>query len=88
MNCEQLMEALNDYVDGRQIEEICEEFSSYLTECNPCQVVVDNIRQTISLYKAGEPFPLPLPFEQRLNQALQKKWEQKFGTRDSSQMHS
>jgi hypothetical protein len=82
MNCEQLMEALNDYIDGRQIEEICQEFSGYLTECNPCQVVVDNIRQTITLYRAGEPFAMPAAFAERLNQALSEKWVEKFGSTD------
>lgn len=84
MNCEQLMEALNEYIDGRQIEGICEEFSGLLTQCNPCQVVVDNIRQTITLYQAGEPFSMPAAFEQRLNQALRAKWEEKFGPTDST----
>ncbi len=65
MTCEELLKALNDYVDGAQLSEICEEFSQHLAGCNPCQIVVDNIRQTISLYRDGQPYPMPAGFEGR-----------------------
>jgi hypothetical protein len=80
MTCEELLKALNEYVDGAQLTEICEEFSQHLAGCNPCQVVVDNIRQTISLYRDGKPYEMPKNFEQRLQQSLKSKWEEKFGS--------
>ena len=80
MTCEELLKALNEYVDGAQLTEICEEFSQHLAGCNPCQVVVDNIRQTISLYRDGHPYEMPKNFEQRLQQSLKSKWEEKFGS--------
>ncbi len=80
MTCEELLKALNDYVDGEQLEAICDEFKDHLAGCNPCQVVVDNIRQTISLYKAGKPYPMPPGFETRLQEKLRAKWEEKFGS--------
>lgn len=80
MTCEELLRALNDYVDGDQLSEICLEFAEHLAGCNPCQVVVDNIRQTIALYRAGQPFIMPADFEQRLQQAVKAQWERKFGT--------
>jgi hypothetical protein len=47
-----------------------------MSGCNPCQVVVDNIRKTIQLYKAGgERFELPLEFRTRLHEALREKWK-------------
>ena len=79
MTCEELLQALNDYVDGAQLDGICEEFSEHLAGCNPCQVVVDNIRQTISLYRAGQPYDMPTGFQARLQQNLKKRWEEKFG---------
>jgi hypothetical protein len=82
MTCEELLKALNDYVDGAPLTEICEEFSQHLAGCNPCQVVVDNIRQTISLYQHGQPFEMPAGFETRLRQSLKQQWEKKFGTVD------
>jgi hypothetical protein len=84
MTCEELLKALNDYVDGAELTEICEEFSQHLAGCNPCQVVVDNIRQTISLYRAGKPYAMPISFEDRLQQTLKSRWEAKFGASGSA----
>jgi hypothetical protein len=42
-------------------------------------VVVDNIRQTISLYQDGEPYPVPAEFQQQLKDCLRQRWEAKFG---------
>ncbi len=79
MTCEELLKALNDYVDGQQLDAICDEFKEHLAGCNPCQVVVDNIRQTISLYQAGQPYSMPQAFQRRLQDVLKAKWEDKFG---------
>ncbi len=79
MNCEQLLQALNSYVDGDVDPEFCRDFEAHLAGCNPCQVVVDNIRQTITLYRDGEPYPLPPEFQSRLRQVLRAKWREKFG---------
>ena len=81
MTCEELLKALNEYVDGTLDLSLpeCRQFAEHLAGCNPCQVVVDNIRQTISLYKAGEPYPLPPEFEARLKDRLRRRWQEKFG---------
>lgn len=81
MTCEELLKALNEYVDGTQLDEICEEFAQHLAGCNPCQVVVDNVRQTISLYRDGQPYEMPQAFQERLEQSLKLRWEENFGTR-------
>lgn len=82
MTCEELLQALNQYIDDGDVPlPLCEEFAEHLAGCNPCQVVVDNIRNTITLYKAGEPYPMPAEFQDRLRSALQKKWQEKFGPR-------
>ena len=78
MKCDDLHKALNAYVDGAIEPEVCTQFEEYLAGCNPCEVVVDNIRKTITLYKAGEVYPLPDEFKQRLHQTLREKWRQKF----------
>ncbi len=82
MTCEELLKALNEYVDGTQLSEVCEEFAVHLAGCNPCQVVVDNIRQTIALYKDGVRYELPQAFEQRLQSSLKDAWESKFNSRE------
>jgi hypothetical protein len=78
MTCEELLKALNEYVDDETVLAVCREFAEHLAGCNPCQVVVDNIRSTIRLYKAGEPYPMPPAFSDRLRDALRAKWKQAF----------
>lgn len=78
MTCDELLRALNDYIDDATILAVCREFAEHLAGCNPCQVVVDNIRNTIALYKAGEPYPVPPEFQSRLHLALRAKWQEMF----------
>ena len=49
MKCAELLTALNEYVDGTVDPAICEEFEAHMAGCNPCQVVVDNIRKMNAL---------------------------------------
>ena len=76
MKCEELLAALNEYVDGTIEPGICDAFEQHLKGCNPCQVVIDNIRKTITLYKDGKPYDLPVEFRQRLHDALRERWKQ------------
>ena len=76
MKCEEMLTMLNDYVDGSIDPAICEEFEQHMAGCNPCQVVVDNIRQTITLYKNGQPYDLPVRFREQLHEALRQKWQE------------
>ena len=66
MKCEELLAALGQYVDGELEPGICSPFQEHLKDCNPCRIVIDNIRQTIKLFKAEEPFELPPTLQQRL----------------------
>jgi anti-sigma factor RsiW len=76
MKCEELLKMLNEYVDGTVDPAICEDFEQHMAGCNPCQVVVDNIRKTITLYKNGKPYELPIEFRQRLHQCLREAWRE------------
>lgn len=80
MKCEDLLKALNDYVDGDIDPGVCQEFEQHLAGCNPCQVVVDNIRKTIKLYKEGQVYDIPPELCQKLRQSLREKWKQKYQT--------
>ncbi len=79
MKCEELLRAMNDYVDGNIDPTICEGLEKHLADCNPCQVVVDNIRKTITLYKAGQPYELPAELKRKLRAVLRDKWKSAFG---------
>ena len=76
MKCEEMLAVLNEYVDGTIDPAICGEFEKHMAGCNPCQVVVDNIRQTITLYKDGQPYDLPVRFRDHLHEALRKRWKE------------
>ncbi len=76
MKCEQLLALLNDYVDGTVEPATCEAFEAHMAECNPCQVVVDNIRKTITLYKNGTPIEFPTACRERLHAALRRRWQE------------
>ena len=67
---------LNEYVDGGVDPAICDEFETHLAGCNPCQVVVDNIRKTIVLYRNGQPYELPVRFRRQLHESLRMKWKE------------
>ncbi len=76
MKCQDLLKMLNEYVDGTVDPAICEEFEKHMAGCNPCQVVVDNIHQTITLYRHGQPFELPAPFRDKLHATLRARWKE------------
>jgi hypothetical protein len=84
MTCDELLKALNDYVDDESVLAVCREFADHLAGCDPCQVVVDNIRSTIRLYKSGEAYPMPPEFQARLRDVLRVKWEQAFPEGEAS----
>ncbi len=75
MTCRELLGALNEYVDGETRSALCRALQEHLADCHPCQIVVDNIRQTITLYKAEEQFELPSALHQRLSSALRERWK-------------
>jgi anti-sigma factor RsiW len=76
MKCEELLALLSEYVDGTVDPAVCAEFEQHMAGCNPCQVVVDNIRKTITLYKEGQPYELPPQFRRRLHDCLRQRWKE------------
>ena len=77
-------EILNEYVDGTIDPSMCAEFEKHLDGCNPCQVVVDTIRKTITIYKEGQPYELPVEFKEKLHKTLREKWKKSFETQNKS----
>jgi predicted anti-sigma-YlaC factor YlaD len=78
MKCEELLAALNEYVDGEQQSALCQALREHLAQCDPCQIVIDNIRQTITLYREGEVVPLPAALHEQLRSVLRVQWARKF----------
>ncbi len=76
MNCDELLAALNEYVDGTLEPGVSGDLQRHLSGCNPCQVVVDNIRQTITVYRHGQAVEIPAACRERLHAALRERWKQ------------
>jgi anti-sigma factor RsiW len=79
MKCEELLQQLSDYVDGTIQPGACKELEKHLSGCEPCEVVVDTLRKTITVYKAGEEVSLPTEFREKLHECLRRKWKEKLG---------
>ncbi len=84
MKCEELLKLLSDYVDDQIDPELCAELEKHLGGCNPCRVVVDNLRKTIKLYKDDEVYELPTDFKARLHETLKAKWRSRPGDGSSA----
>jgi anti-sigma factor RsiW len=78
MNCDDLLKQLNEYVDGNLEPGMCDEFLAHVKDCNPCQVVVDNIRHTIRLYSNGREVELPEACRAKLHGLLKARFERRF----------
>ncbi|HWH68585.1 MAG TPA: zf-HC2 domain-containing protein [Candidatus Sulfotelmatobacter sp.] len=78
MDCDDLLKQLNEYVDGNLAPGVCDEFRAHLKDCNPCQVVVDNVRNTIRLYRDGQEVPLPEECRAKLHELLKARFQAKF----------
>lgn len=74
MKCDELLKLLGDYVDGQVDPAICKELEGHLAGCDPCRVVIDNLRKTIRLYKENNVYELPADFSARLHGVLKDKW--------------
>ncbi len=75
MNCEEILAALNEYVDGNEAAPLCEEFKRHLAGCQPCQVVVNNMRQTILLCKDGRRYEIPPQCREKIHALLREKFK-------------
>ena len=76
MKCKDLLAQLSNYVDGEIDPKVCVELEKHLADCDPCRVVLDTLKRTVTLYKGNEPFELPLEVHDRLHASLRAKWKQ------------
>jgi len=77
--CPDYIQSLNDYLDGGVDPELCAEIEAHIGECNNCRIMVDSLRQTVTLCREGKPERLPESLEKKLTGLLRERWRQKFG---------
>ncbi len=68
--CQQLQAQLPDYLDGEARAEICRAIEAHLADCDDCRVVVDTLKQTITLYRAAPREAVPQDVHARLVRVL------------------
>jgi predicted anti-sigma-YlaC factor YlaD len=78
MKCHEVLAALSEYVDGELDPSLVAFFEEHVKGCSPCEVVIDNVRQTVTLYKCGQSVEVPPAFHQRLRDLLRAQWKAKF----------
>lgn len=68
--CRDLLDQLSVYVDGELEAALCTELEAHLADCRNCQIMVDTVRKTITLYHAQATPELPSDVEARLFKVL------------------
>lgn len=68
--CRELLGQFSDYLDGELEAALCDELEAHLSDCPDCQVMVDTLRKTITLYRSQAQAELPDDVEHRLYQVL------------------
>ena len=74
MQCHEVLSGLNEYLDGETESALCQALRQHLAGCKTCRVVIDNLRQTITLYRAGQEVPFPRGLHERLLAIMRQRW--------------
>lgn len=70
--CKKLLGSLSEYLDGELEDQLCAELERHLEGCENCQIVVDTLRRTVSLYKVtSSETSMPEDVRRRLYHRLQ-----------------
>jgi anti-sigma factor RsiW len=80
--CQDYISDISDYIDGEIDATLCEQIEKHLGECENCRIMVDTLRQTVTLCRDGKEEPLPPVLEEKLKALLRTRWNAKFGNRD------
>ena len=78
MNCQELLGALDDYLDGETQSALCRALREHLADCPACRLVVDNLRQTITVYRGDNEVPLPEGLHDQVHAVMRKHWDAMF----------
>ncbi|MCB2209644.1 zf-HC2 domain-containing protein [bacterium] len=71
VECQNIVENLNGYIDGELDSELCGQLEAHIQSCPKCKVVVNTLKKTIHLYQVdGEKTSLPEDARKRLYACL------------------
>ena len=77
--CPDYIQSLNDYLDGGLDPELCTEIEAHIGECENCRIMVDSLKQTVTLCRDGQEEALPDVLDKKLTGLLRERWNKKFG---------
>lgn len=77
--CGDFIGDLGDYLDGEVAPELCEEIEKHIGQCENCRIMVDTLKQTVSLCREGRREQLPPKLQAQLTDLLRDHWRRKFG---------
>jgi anti-sigma factor RsiW len=60
---------LSEYLDGELDDELCSEVDDHLSDCAPCESLLDSLRRTIELVEELPALPLPDDVRRRVREA-------------------
>ena len=77
--CPDYIQNLSDYIDGGVDSELCAEIEAHIGECENCRIMVDSLKQTVTLCRDGKEEPLSATLDEKLTGLLRERWNKKFG---------
>jgi anti-sigma factor (TIGR02949 family) len=80
--CHDYIQGLNEYLDGEVSPELCDEIEKHIGECENCRIMVDTLKQTVTLCREGKEEKLPEQLESKLKNILKEHWDKKFPKSD------
>lgn len=72
VNCEQVWQAISDYLEGDVSPELRAAMETHFKECKRCTAVLDGTRNVVQLYSDERMFELPADFDARLQRRLER----------------
>jgi predicted anti-sigma-YlaC factor YlaD len=76
MQCHEILAGVNDYLDGETQSALCQALREHLAGCKTCRVVIDNVRQTITLYRTGQEVEFPRGLHEKLSAIMRQRWNE------------
>ena len=73
MNCQGVIREISNYIDGELKVPERQDLEQHLKECEECNLVVNQTRQTVKVFCDEKEVELPGDVKNRLHEALRRK---------------
>ena len=71
MDCQEIFEALSDFIDRDLSDKACGEIEKHLEDCINCRIVVNTLHMTVSLYHSMPRQEMPGEVRMRLHRMIE-----------------